>query len=253
MKKIVTLFVCISLWHLAVAQVNVTPYVGMNSTKIYDGTVYQNGGAFVVTGVELEVALKGKEQRRVYISLATGASYLKNGFYYSGNFSYTALNFYTQRITDLKTRYLQIPFTLRLNWQPFPLVEDWKVFLGLGLCRNALIESTLEEKYTIVTRNTDILAPPQVASYEDSRDVTNHGEKNSWFQRIELGMKYKRFQVTYRLSRSLTDLYRTGLEDDWNVPDEQSWYIKAYHDSGKIIEKHTELVVGFRFGSSRQR
>lgn len=51
-----------------------------------------------------------------------------------------------------------------------------------------------------------------------------------------------------RLSKSLTDLYRTGLEDDWNVPDNDSWYVKAHQDVGKIIEKHAELVVGFSLG-----
>lgn len=251
MKQKAILFVILGLSHMARGQINITPYAGINSTRIYDGILYQNGGSFLVAGAELELALKPKQSGRIYVSLATGASYLKNGFYYSGNFSYNALNFYTQRITDLKTEHLQIPVTLRLNWQPFPLVEDWKVFLGLGICHNTLMKSVLEEQYTEVTLNDDILAPPEVTSYADSRDVTNYGETSSLFRRIELGMKYKRLQVTYRLSRSMTDLYRSGLEEDWNVPDDNSWYIGAYQDSGKIIEKHTELVVGFRFGKSR--
>ena len=251
MKQKVILSVILGLSHIAAAQVNIIPFAGMNSTKIYDGILYENGGTFLVAGAEIELALKSGRSGRMYLSLATGASYLKNGFYYSGNFSYTALNFYTQRITDLRSEYLQIPFTLRLNWQPFPLVEDWKVFLGLGICHNTLTKSTLAEKYTEVTLNDDVLAPPQVTSYRDSRDVTDYGEKNSIFRRLELGMKYKRFQVSYRLSRSMTDLYRTGLEDDWNVPDERSWYIDACQETGKIIEKYTELVVGFRFGKSR--
>jgi hypothetical protein len=251
MKEKVILFAIFGLSQLAAAQVNITPFAGMNSTRIYDGILYQNGGAFLIAGAELELALKPKRSGRIYISLATGGSYLKNGFYYSGNFSYTGLNFYTQRITELRSEYLQIPVTLRLNWQPFPLVEDWKVFLGLGICHNTLIKSVLAEKYTEVTLNDDVLAPPQVTSYADSRDVMGYGEKSSMFRRIELGMKYKQLQVTYRLSRSMTDLYRTGIEDDWNVPDENSWYIDAHQDAGKIIEKYTELVVGFRFGKSR--
>lgn len=247
MKNTVILFVWIGLWHVAGAQVNLTPYIGMNSTKIYDGIVYQNGGAFAITGLELELAKKPKQHRRMYVTAATGAGYLSNGFYYSGNFAYTALDFYTQRITDLKMQYVQIPVMLRVNWQPFPLVEDWKVFLGLGVFNNILIKSTLTEKYTEVILNDDVLAPPEVTSYQDSRDVTGYGKKSSLFRRIELGMKYKRFQLAYRLSRSLTDLYRTGLEEDWNVPDDKSWYIEAYQDSGKIVEKYSELIVGFRF------
>lgn len=248
MIRTAILFVLLALWQYGSAQVNITPYAGLNSTRIYDGILYKNGGAFPVAGVELELAIKRRQSGRTHLSLATGASYLNNGFYYSGNFSYTALNFYTQQITDLNTAYFQVPVTLRLNWQPFPLVEDWRVFLGLGVCHNTLIKSTLAEKYSEVTLSADVLAPPQVVSYEDTRDVTDYGEKSSLFRRVELGMKYKRFQATYRLSRSITDLYRTGIEKDWNVPDEVSWYINAYQDSGKIIEKSTELVVGFRFG-----
>lgn len=249
MIRTAILFVLLGLWQFASGQVNITPYAGINSTRIHDGILYQNGGAFPVAGVEIELAIKGRHSRRAYLSLATGASYLNNGFYYSGNFSYTALNFYTQQITDLNTEYLQVPLTLRLNWQPFPLVEDWKIFAGAGVCHNTLLNSTLAEKYTKVTLGADVLVPPQVESYQDTRDVTGYGETKSFFRRIELGMKYKRFQVTYRISRSITDLYRTGLEKDWKVPDEESWYIQAYQDSGKIIEKATELVVGFRFGS----
>jgi hypothetical protein len=126
-------------------------------------------------------------------------------------------------------------------------VEDWKIFLGLGVSYNILLKSTLEEKYTGVALSSDVLAPPTVVSYEDSRDVTSYGEKNSLFRRVELGMKYKRLQLSYRLSRSITDMYRTGLEQDWNVPAEDSWYLGAYEDSGEIIEKYAELVVGFRF------
>lgn len=247
MKKTITLLVWIGLSHLVEAQVNLTPFFGINTTKIYDGIVYENGGAFVVTGLELEVAKKPRQHRHIYFSVATGASYLPNGFYYSGNFAYTALNFYTQRIIDLKMQYAQIPIMLRVNWQPFPLMEDWKVFIGLGIVNNLLLKSTLEEKYTEVFLNDDVLAPPEVTSYEDSRDVTGYGKKGSLFRRIELGMKYRRLQLSYRMSRSLTDLYRTGLEEDWNVPDDKSWYIEAHQDSGKTIEQYSELIVGFRF------
>lgn len=241
--------VLLAVWRSGLAQVNVTPYAGINSTGIYDGVMYEKGGTFLVAGVELELGIKRKPSQRTYFSLATGANYLKNGFYYSGNFSYAALDFYTQRTTDLSTAYVQIPLTLRFNWQPFPLIEDWKVFLGIGLCHTTLTKSTLEEKYTEVTYGDDPLVPPQVVSYQDSRDVTDYGDKRSLFRRIEVGMKYKRLQVTSRFGVSITDLYRTGLEDEWNIPDDMSWYLSAYQDSGKIIERTKEVVVGFRFGT----
>ncbi|HEX8040020.1 MAG TPA: outer membrane beta-barrel protein [Chryseosolibacter sp.] len=248
MKRTVTLLLSIALWQVAAAQVNLTPYAGMNSTRIYDGISYQNGGAFAVTGFEIEVAKNTRNHRMIYLSLATGASYLSNGFYYSSNFAYAAVSLYTQRITDLRMQNVQIPVTLRLNWQPFPLVEDWKVFLGIGICNNMLIRATLKERYTEVYLNEDLLAPPTVTSYEDAADVTDYGKKNNLFTRIELGMKYKRLQLSYRLSKSLSDLYYTGLEADWHVPEDNSWYLEAHRDAGKIIEKYSELVVGFRIG-----
>lgn len=247
MKKMVAMLACVGLWQVAEAQVNFAPFFGINTTKIHDGIAYENGGTFVVAGLELEFSKKPARYRHFYFSAATGGSYLSNGFYYSGNFAYTALNFYTQRITDLRMQYIQIPALLRVNWQPFPLVEDWKLFVGLGVVHNLLVKSTLEEKYTEVFLSNDVLAPPEVTSYADARDVTGYGKKRSWFRRVELGMKYKRLQLSYRISTSLTDLYRTDLEKEWKVPDDKSWYIEAYQDAGKTVEQYSELVVGFRF------
>jgi hypothetical protein len=115
MKKPAILLLSLGLWYAAPAQVNLTPYAGINTTRIYSGFLYENGGAFAVTGLELELAKKPKQTRPLQLSMTLGASYLSNGFYYSGNFSYTALNFYTQRITDLKTQYVQFPLLLRVN------------------------------------------------------------------------------------------------------------------------------------------
>jgi hypothetical protein len=248
MRKFITLLALVNLCYSVAAQISVTPFVGINSTKMNDGDYFENGGAFGLAGVEIELRRKSKQDKPVYLTVATGVSYLSNGFYHSSNFSYTALDFYTQRISDLRMQYWQVPFVVRLNWQPFPLVEDWKIFAGLGVCNNFLTESTLKEKYTEVFINADPLAPPDVSSYNDARDITDYGKKSSLFRRIELGMKYKRFQLSYRLSKSLVDLYHTGLEDDWNVPDDKSWYIDSHQSSGKTIEKYSELVLGFRFG-----
>ncbi len=247
MKGTFIIVVCVALCHTGRSQVAVVPYAGLNSTSIYDGFFYKKGGAFIVTGVELEVAAKAKNRRPLFLSIAAGASYLRNGFYYSSSFAYTALDFYTQRITDMRMQSIQVPLTARINWQPFPLVEDWKVYLGLGATYNRLLASTLEEKYTLVFLNDDPLAPPTVTTYEDQGDMIGYGKKGSVFARLELGMKYKRIQLTWRVSRSVTDRYRTGLEESWGVPDEESWYISAYRDAGRILEKHSEILVGLRF------
>lgn len=251
MKKVINLFPLILLWHVAPAQISFTPYVGMNATKIYTGILYENGGASALVGADLELAGNRGQHRSIYLAIATGATYMRNGFYHAVDFSFPALNSYSHKTTDLRTENIQFPFTLRLHWQPFPLVEDWQIFLGAGACYAMLIKSTLQETYTEVNMNGDFLAAPIVTSYADGRDVTGYGEKNSIYGRIEFGMRYKRLQLCYRLSKSLTDLYRTGLEKDWNIPDDDSWYINTHQDAGKITEKHSELVVGFRLGGGR--
>ncbi len=248
MKKFITLLALISLCYPVAAQISVNPFVGINSTKMNNGYYFENGGAFGLGGIEIEWRKKPKQHHQLYLTLATGISYLSNGFYHSTNFSYTAVDFYTQEIADLKMQYWQVPLTIRVNWQPFPLVEDWKIFLGLGVCNNILIKSTLHEKYTEVFLNDDPLAPPVVTSFEDSRDITASGKKSSLFRRVEFGMKYKRVQLSYRLSKSLADLYHSGLENDWNVPDDKSWYIDSHNSAGKTTEKYSELVAAFRFG-----
>lgn len=248
MKKIINIVLLVVLWYSASGQISLTPFVGMNSTKIYGGIVYENGGASALTGVDLEIARNPRHHKSVYLAIATGATYMRNGFYYSWNFSFPALNSYSHSITDLRTQNVEVPLTLRLHWQPFPLVEEWKIFMGIGACYSTVIKSTLQESYTEVNMSEDFLAPPVVTSYADGRDVTGYGRNNSLYSRIELGIKYKRLQLCYRLSKSLTDLYRTGLEEDWNVPDNDSWYIKTHQDVGKIIEKYSELAVGFRLG-----
>ena len=230
------------------AQINIVPFAGVNSTKMKTRYFYENGGTFGIVGFELELRKKPKSHHAAYLTLVTGLSYLKNGFNYSYSFSYTALSYYTQNVTDMQMEYLQMPLIVRLNWQPFPLVEDWHIFFGAGLSNNLLIKSHLAEQYTYVFISSDLLAPPETTHYEDSQDVTEYGKKTNLFQRFEIGIKYKRIQLTWRLSQSITDMYCDGLETFWGVPDENSDYISAQQANGKTKEKYSELVVGFRIG-----
>jgi hypothetical protein len=135
---------------------------------------------------------------------------------------------------------------IRLNWQPFPLVEDWKIFFGAGISNSIRSKATLREEFTRVIISSDILAPPETTIYKDSRDVSDYGKKNSMFGRVEIGMIYKRIQVSWRLSKSITDMYFLGLEKDWAVPSDDSEYLSSNVAVGKTIERYSELAVGFR-------
>lgn len=246
MKATFRLFVFVLISGPVAAQVNIVPYAGVNSTKMYQSYGFEKGGSYGLVGLELELRKRPQQPRNVYVTFVTGISYLKNGFYKSDNFSYTALSYYTASITDRRMEYIQIPVVLRVNWQPFPLVEDFKAFFGAGVNNNLLQKATLRESYTSVFISSDVLAPPEAEHYEDSRDVSDLGRKHSLYMRFELGMVYKRIQVSFRVSKGISDLYYTGLENDWAVPAEFSEYLQAYAEEGNIREKYTEIVVGYR-------
>ncbi len=245
MKTIINLmFLFMSL--SVAAQINIVPYAGANSTKMYQSSGFEKGGSYGVVGLEFELRKRPQQANNVYVTLVTGISYLKNGFYKSDNFSYTALSYYTASVTDRAMEYIQIPVVLRFNWQPFPLVEDFKTFFGAGVNNNLLQKATLAESYTSVFISNDVLAPPEAEHYEDSRDVTDLGKKHSLFARFEAGVIYKRFLVSFRVSKGISDLYYTGLENDWAVPAEFSEYLKAYSEKGSIKEKYSEIMIGYR-------
>lgn len=246
MKKVIILFF-ILVAESSFGQFSITPTVGINSTKLkLDDSGYTNGGNFLTYGLEAEYGIKPRSHRRVYLSFMTGASYLSNGFYDIYNFSFPGLSWYQSQTTDLTTTYVQIPLVIKLNWQPMPLIEDWKLFLGLGISTNILLESHLSEKSTRVTDSNDLFAPNNTTQYSDSQDVNDLGVKNSLFARLELGMRYKRIMFSYRFSLSMQDMYYTGLENIWKVPATESRYISAHDTQGKIKEKYSEFVLGFR-------
>jgi len=229
-----------------IAQVNIIPFAGVNSTRMYQSYGYEKGGTYGIAGLEIELRKKPKTQNSFYATLVTGLSYLNNGYYKSENFSYNAISLYTASITDRQMEYIQVPIILKLNWQPFPLVEDWKMFLGIGVSNSILLRAHLAESYTRVILNNDISAPPVTEHYEDKLNVTRLGVNHSLFTRIDVGMIYKRIQLSFRFSKAITNLYYTGLEKSWKVPADNSQYLKANTDNGGTFEKYTEIVVGYR-------
>ncbi len=241
------LFIALAIWSLpASAQVNIIPMLGVNSTRMKMGSLYEKGGSFLLGGVELEFRRRPKETKPVFVSLVTGVGYLDNGFYYSSNFAYTALSYYEREVTEINAEYWQIPLMLKINWQPFPLVEDWRVFTALGVSSNITIRATMAEEYTFVFLNDDVFAPPETTYYSDSQDVTDLAPKSSMFLRFDLGMVVRRFQFAWRMSFSTSDQYFSGIESTWAIPDEDSPYISSHDENGKMPVKYSELVLGFR-------
>lgn len=228
------------------AQIHLTPYVGVNSTKLDVGYEYQNGGNYPFGGIDIEGRLKPRKISAVHLSLVTGASYLSNGFYQNSLFALTGLSYYSAKLTDLSTQYFQVPLVVRLNWQPFPLVEQFHIFFGAGVVSNTLLKANLTEKSTLVIYSNDPFAPPQTTQSQDSQDITALGVKQSFFSRFELGFRFKRVQASYRLSTSFGDMYFQGLENVWKVPAKDSGYISGHNAAGTTTTKHSELVLGFR-------
>lgn len=234
------------------AQVSVTPFVGLNTTKMtesYSG--YANGGNYGMVGVEIEKRFQLKQYSPVSLSLLSGLSYLPNGF------SRTSISTvsvgsgsYNYQKTDIDLQYWQVPVVARIYWRPFALVENWNVFFGAGVSINQTNYAHIAEQasdVSIAFNNSGLLPPPSLNNYQDSRDVTSLAVKHPLFQRIEFGMKFKHIQVAYRISVSLQDMYFKGIEDTWQVPAANSFYISAHNSRGITKEKYTEIVVGWRF------
>ncbi len=244
-------------WAHAQHTISVTPFMGLNSTRMLEVvtenvhdefTTGTTRGNFLLAGIETEFRITAKS-KRFGLSAVTGCSYLANGFYYdyqSGVDISNLFNIYGYEKTELKMKYVQFPLELKLNWQPFPLVENFNLFVGAGVSGSILLEAHLAEEGIYSISSNLGTNPPSTSYYQDEADVTNLGRKQSLFRRLELGGRYKRFQFSWRVSKSLQDMYFKGLEDNWAVPVDRSYYLTSRNLNGKILEKYVEVVVGYR-------
>ncbi len=235
-----------------IAQFSITPFVGLNTTKMseaYSG--YANGGNYGIMGIEIERQFNLKQYSPISLSLVSGLSYLPNGFNRTSIFAISlGSGSYSYEKTNIEMQYLQVPLLARVNWRPFALVENWSVFFGAGVSFNQTNYAHISEQASEVSftfSNSGLLPPPTLKNYLDSRDVTFMAVKNPLFQRIEFGMKFKHVQITYRISVSRQDMYFKGIENTWQVPSANSFYINAHNSRGITNEKYTEIVLGWRF------
>lgn len=248
-KVIILMCLLIALNIHGQKRLSITPFVGINSTKMNmtDATYqkYERGGDFFLAGFETQVLLTNKHKRFGFFAL-TGASYLANGYRSSGGIKFSNL-FYSYRSIDLKQKFVQIPVVLKLSWQPLPLIDDFTVFTGAGVNFNLLQEATLTEDAIEYFDNSDVMNPPPVTNnYSDKADITDMGRPVSLFRRWEVGINYKRVQISWRMTTSMQDIYYVGLENNWDVPQSNSIYLSARDLNGKIREKYVEIALGFR-------
>lgn len=232
----------------ASAQLDITLYGGLNSTRIYDGTLYEKGGNYPLGGIDLETRLLATRNKDLQINLASGVGFLSNGFYYSSAFSVSFADIYWLETTDLRTQYWQVPVVLKVNWRPFPLVEEWRVFLGFGSVFNYLTRFDLREEYVRVSQEdaSAVPPPPVTERYEDRAGLDNYGDRLSMFYRIEAGVRFKRVVISYRRSVAITDMYHQGVGQNWSIPLENSFYNLSHENVGRTKMKFSEMVVGFR-------
>lgn len=241
MKKVLILLFFFS--GPAMAQISLTPIAGINSTRV-KYYYWEKGGNYGIYGVEAEVGFRPRKFSLFHLSMVTGVSYLANGYFRDSGIS-DPISYYS-KTSDLKTNYFQIPLELKLNWQPFALVENWKVFFGAGISNDFLLKSNLEERASKVFLSSDLFAPPQTTSYQESRDIKEFGRKYSLFSRFEWGTKYKRIHFAYRFSFPLQDMHHAGLENVWQIPAGWSHYLSPVDLNGKRKEKYSEFVLGWR-------
>jgi hypothetical protein len=245
-------FVLLALNAEAQRTFNITPFIGLNTTRmnLYDYTYsisqFTSGGNYALVGVEVEAQLHQNKRGRLRLTSVTGCSYLANGYKDEGSFALGSIS-YTYHETDLDMKYLQAPLLLRVKWQPFPLIENFHLFAGAGVSASFLQKATISEKGIYYFISSDVMNPPPATEfYEDHADVTHLGRQLSWFRRSEIGIVVNRVQLSFRMSRALQDMYFTGLENDWAVPANRSRYLDGRTINGKIYEQYREITVGFR-------
>ena len=93
-----TIFIAMFFPTLLMAQISVTPYIGLNSTRMTQSVGYTNGGSYSFAWRRPRNFPKPNPYKALHLALATGASYLPNGFTTTSNAQFTYYrDFYDSR------------------------------------------------------------------------------------------------------------------------------------------------------------
>lgn len=236
MKKrniIATFILSVVVNMVAQAQFNVSLTSGINNTAYGVGenllTRFPNQASIPI-GLDMQLSIH-KHAKSSYVALRTGASYLHSGYDYFRNDP--TLSFSTS--SELSKKYLRIPFTIRVYFQPMPLVERFTLFIGGGVSIHKPLSIELSETYTTGAKTV-----------KDTREVSSLASATYVFGLVEAGVSYRRLQVSFRFGQSTTNMYIAGIDRTWKVPSSQSYYLTQHREAGEGYEKHRELVLSIQ-------
>jgi hypothetical protein len=245
MKKILYTFLTLILFNgLVQAQFKTDFVFGFNRTAIVNATYEDridmaeppapkrsNKATF---GLQFEYEMKSKKNESKSISIVSGLLYLKNGYQYSESFSGIS---YKQ--SDLTATWLQIPFTFRYNVYPKVLLEDWRVYGGIGVYNNLLMKAQLYE-LSLFNINGEL------EEKSADEDIKKYGQSMYQFANFEVGSQYKKFSITIRYKFALQDMHFEKLEANWPLSTSESVYLSDHESFGRTRERHIEFVIGYR-------
>jgi len=254
--------------------IEVTAFAGINSTRLnltdphFEPRKFTKGGYYFFGGLESELRLTNARINRFYLTVISGISFLSNGFsktYTDAVFNTFTVDGYNYESTNMTMKYIQVPLVMRLKWRPFPLLEEFHVFAGAGVSGNVLLNAQLSEKAAtsgfptneigFVVMDFDLdsrvfpsyeYQPPSTKLYSDQADISDKRKQLTLFSRLEFGTTFERVTLAVRMSRALQDMYASGIQANWAVPQSNSLYLKSHASNRKIFEKYSEVVVGLR-------
>lgn len=147
--------------------------------------------------------------------------------------------------SNWNNKYLHIPLIYKINFQPLILDENFHMSFGIGVVNSFLVSSTLEERATIYTRDSEgEILDQQFVS--DQANVKPYAKKYIPMLGLEMSGSFKRLYIAIRAWLNFSDQYMSGLENNWQVPIEQSVYLGSYQRWDKITYTGGGFVLGWK-------
>lgn len=229
---ILVAFFC-SVAEQAHAQFNLSLTSGINNTAYGIGTNLLTrfpNQVSIPVGLDVQYAF-GQHAKPVFVAFRAGVSYLSSGYSYLK--SDPTLSF--SNSSEMVKKYLRVPITLRLYFQPMPLVDRFTLFVGGGVSLHKPLSIELTEVYS--SSNSTV---------KDSKDLSSLAPSSYLFSVLEAGLSYRRIQVSFRFGRSTGNMFIAGFDKNWKVPAANSYYLSQHKEPGDAYEKHRELVLAFK-------
>lgn len=232
-RLIITVALICCATKLAHAQFNLSLTSGINNTAYGVGTNLLTrfpNQVSIPVGLDVQYAF-GQRAKPVFVAFRAGVSYLSSGYSYFK--SDPTLSF--SNSSEMVKKYLRIPITLRLYFQPMPLVDRFTLFVGGGVSLHKPLSIELTEVYTSGN-----------STAKDSKDLSSLAPSTYLFSVLEAGLSYRRIQISFRFGMSTGNMFIAGLDKNWKVPSANSYYLTQHKEPGDAYEKHRELVIAFK-------